>query len=198
MMHGHEKSDSAIVAGKPTNKAVPTAAEPVEPKGNASQQSTHRTQGRERVSRALERLRQAAQRKKEKFTALLHHISIDSLRMAFFALKRDAASGVDGLTWPTYEADLERNLTHLHERVHRGAYRALLLTAAANAFIICQAAIFEMASKAATTPVAPAVSRVFAFLMQEEQSIAVDQKSPGGRDSPQGLILFDGVCVLWR
>ena len=125
MMHGREKSDSAIVAGKPTNKAVPTAAEPVEPragaKGNASQQSTHRTQGRERVSQALERVRQAAQRKKEKFTALL----IDSLRMAFFAVKRDAASGVDGLTWPTYETDLERNLTDLHERVHRGAYRAL-------------------------------------------------------------------------
>src|ERR1700736_899686 len=129
MMHGREKSDSAIVAGKPTNKAVPTAAEPVEPragaKGNASQQSTNRTQGRERVSQALERIRQAAQRKKEKFTALLHHISIDGLRMAFFAVKRDAASGVDGLTWPTYEADLERNLTDLHERVHRGAYRAL-------------------------------------------------------------------------
>jgi RNA-directed DNA polymerase len=130
MMHGREKSDSAIVAVKPTNKAVPTAAEPVEPragaKGNARQQSTHRTQGRERVAQALERVRQAArQRKKERFTALLHHISIDCLRMAFFALKRDAASGVDGLTWPTYEADLDRNLTDLHERVHRGAYRAL-------------------------------------------------------------------------
>nr|WP_079544601.1 group II intron reverse transcriptase/maturase [Bradyrhizobium lablabi] len=129
-MHGREKSDSAIVAVKPTNKAVPTAAEPVEPragaKGNARQQSTHRTQGRERVAQALERVRQAArQRKKERFTALLHHISIDCLRMAFFALKRDAASGVDGLTWPTYEADLDRNLTDLHERVHRGAYRAL-------------------------------------------------------------------------
>src|ERR1700730_8268894 len=95
MMHGREKSDSAIVAGTPTNKAVPTAAEPVEPragaKGNASQQSTHRTQGRERVSQALEGARQAAQRKKEKFTALLHNISIDSLRMAFLAVKRDGA-----------------------------------------------------------------------------------------------------------
>jgi RNA-directed DNA polymerase len=130
MMHGREKSDSAIVAGKPTNKAVPTAAEPVEPragaKGNARQQSTLRTQCRKRVSQALERVRQTArQRKKERFTALLHHISIDCLRTAFFALKRDAASGVDGLTWPTYEADLDRNLTDLHERVHRGAYRAL-------------------------------------------------------------------------
>ena len=130
MMHGREKSDSAIVAGKPTNKAVSTAAEPVEPragtKGNARQQSTLRTQCRKRVSQALERVRQTArQRKKERFTALLHHISIDCLRTAFFALKRDAASGVDGLTWPTYEADLDRNLTDLHERVHRGAYRAL-------------------------------------------------------------------------
>jgi len=129
-MHGREKSDTAIVAVKPTNKAVPTAAEPVEPragaKGNARQQSTLRTQGRDRVAQALECVRQVArQRKKERFTALLHHISIDCLRMAFFALKRDAASGVDGLTWPTYEADLDRNLTDLHERVHRGAYRAL-------------------------------------------------------------------------
>src|SRR6202162_1005858 len=130
MMHGREKSDPAIVAGKPTNKAVPTAAEPVEPragaKGNANQQSTHRTQGRKRVTQALARVRQAArQRKKDRFTALLHHISIDLLREAFWALKRKAAPGVDGLTWPTYEADLDRNLTDLHERVHRGAYRAL-------------------------------------------------------------------------
>src|SRR5512140_896526 len=132
MMHGRGESDSAIVAGKPTNKAERSAAEPVEPRagatGNASQQSTHRTQGRERVSQALERIRQAArQRKKEKFTALLHHISIELLGEAFFELKEDAAPGVDGLTWRTYEADLDRNLTDLHERVHRGAYRALPL-----------------------------------------------------------------------
>jgi RNA-directed DNA polymerase len=64
--------------------------------GNASQQSTHRAQDRERVAQALERVRQAArQRKKERFTALLHHINIASLRLAFFALKRDAAPGVD-------------------------------------------------------------------------------------------------------
>ena len=130
MMHEHEKSDPEIVAGKPTNKAGAPAAEPVEPrsgtKGNAGEQSTHRTQGRERVAQALDRVRQAArQRKKEKVTALLHHINIDLLRMAFFALKRDAAPGMDGLTWQTYEADLDRNLTDLHARVHRGAYRAL-------------------------------------------------------------------------
>src|SRR3977135_1998517 len=125
MMHGREKSDSALQGGKPTNKAVPTAAEPVEPragaKGNASQQSTHRTQGRERVSQAQDCDGEAAQRKKEKFPALLHHISIDCLRMAFLAVKRDAASGVDGLTWPTYEADLERTLTDLRGRGHGGA-----------------------------------------------------------------------------
>src|SRR6266566_961376 len=130
MMHDREKSALALVAVKPTNKAGQPAAESVETragaKGNASWQSTHRTQGRERVSQALERVRQAArQRKKEKFTALLHHVSVDLLGMAFFALKRDAAPGVDGLTWRTYEADLDRNLTDLHERVHRGAYRAL-------------------------------------------------------------------------
>src|SRR5712664_4265141 len=129
-MHDLEKSDSAVVAAKSPNKAGSPAAEAVEPragtKGNADQQSTHRTQTRERVTQALNRVRQAArQRKKERFTALLHHVNIDCLRMAFFALKRDAASGVDGLTWPTYEADLDRNLTDLHERVHRGAYRAL-------------------------------------------------------------------------
>jgi RNA-directed DNA polymerase len=130
MMHGRGESDSATVAGKPTNKAERSAAEPVEPRaeaeGNASQQSTGRAQSRETVSQALERIRQAArQRKKEKFTALLHHISIELLGQAFFELKEDAAPGVDGLTWRTYEADLDRNLTDLHARVHRGAYRAL-------------------------------------------------------------------------
>ena len=129
MMHDHEKSDPAIVAGKPANKVASATAESMEPragtKGNASQQSTLRAQDRESVSQALERVRQAArQRKKEKFTSLLHHINVASLRMAFFALKRDAAPGVDGVTWQTYEADLDRNLTDLHDRVHRGAYRA--------------------------------------------------------------------------
>ena len=78
------------------------------------------------MSQAFDRVRQAARlRKKEKFTALLHHINIDLLREAFFALRRDAAPGIDGLTWQAYEADLEQKLTDLHSRVHRGAYRAL-------------------------------------------------------------------------
>src|SRR5918997_5961430 len=111
-MHGREKSDPAVVARKPANKAGQPAAEPVERRagteGNAEQQSTRRAQDRASVSQALGRVRQAArQRKKERFTALLHHLSLDLLREAFFALKRDAAPGVDGLTWRTYEADLE-------------------------------------------------------------------------------------------
>ena len=130
MMHGRGKSDCAIVAVKPTNKAGRPAAEPVErraqAKGNADQQSTRRAQDRESVSQALDRIRQAArQRKKERFTSLFHHINIQLLRTAFFALKRNAAPGVDGLTWQDYEADLERRLNDLHARVHRGAYRAL-------------------------------------------------------------------------
>src|SRR5262247_87071 len=133
-MHEREKSDPAIGAGKPTNKAEAAssadAAELVEQragaKGNANEQSTHRTQGRERVSQALERVRKAARlRNEEKFTALLHHVNVDLLREAFFALKRDAAPGVDGVMWRTYEADLDLKLTDLASRVHRGAYRAL-------------------------------------------------------------------------
>jgi RNA-directed DNA polymerase len=130
MMHGREKSDPAIVATRPANNDGQPSAELVEPragaKGKADQQSTRRALNRESVSQALDRLRQAArQRKKERFTALLHHINLDLLRMAFLDLKRTAAPGVDGLTWQDYEADLEPRLRVLHDRVHRGAYRAL-------------------------------------------------------------------------
>ena len=130
MMHGLEKSDSAVRAKKPANKAGRPAAERVEPrtgtKGNAGQPHTRRTQSRCSVSPGLDRVRHAArQRKKERFTALLHHITVDLLREAFLALKRKAAPGVDGVTWHDYEAGLEANLQDLHARVHRGAYRAL-------------------------------------------------------------------------
>src|SRR5207342_2636957 len=129
MMHEHGKSDSAVGAVKPANKAERSAAELVEQragtKGNADQQSTRRAQERESVSQALGRIRQAAkQRKKEKFTTLLHHISVGLLRLAFFEIKKDAAPGVDGLTWQDYEADFDRNIEDLHDRVHKGAYRA--------------------------------------------------------------------------
>ena len=115
MMNGPEKSDSAIRARKPANKAGQPAAEWVEQRvgttGNTGQPHTRRTQSRGSVSQRLERVRQAArQRKKERFTALLHHVTVDLLREAFYALKRKAAPGVDGLRWPDYEADLEENL----------------------------------------------------------------------------------------
>src|SRR3954453_16810571 len=128
-MHGGEKSDPAIVARKPANEAGRPAAEPVERRagaeGNAIQQRTRRAQDRASVSQVLGRVRQAAsQRKGERFTALFHHLSLNLLREAFFALRRDAAPGVDGLTWRDYEADLEPRLADLHARVHRGVYRA--------------------------------------------------------------------------
>src|SRR5215831_12461677 len=113
MTYGCGKSDSAILAGKPTNKAEQSAAESVErrveAKGNTGQQSTYRAQDRESVSQALDRIRQVARhRKKEKFTALFHHITVQLLREAFFELKENAAPGVDGLRWGEYEADLEQ------------------------------------------------------------------------------------------
>src|SRR3954466_8483522 len=130
MMHEPEKSDSVVVAVKPTNKAERSVAEPVEPrtgtKGNANQQSTRRAQDRESVSQALERVRFAARReKKAKFTSLLHHVDHEMLRTSFYALKRDAAPGVDGMTWETYEQGLDRRIENLHARVQSGAYRAL-------------------------------------------------------------------------
>ncbi len=130
MMNGREKSDPAIVAAKPTNKAERSAAEPEEPragtKGNADQTGTLRAQDREGASHGLDRVRQAArERTKERFTTLLHHINVDLLEEAFFDLKKNAAPGVDALTWATYEPELGRKLEDLHSRVHRGAYRAL-------------------------------------------------------------------------
>ena len=130
MTHGPEKSDSAIRAKRPANNAGRPVAERVEQRagteGNTGQPRTRRTQSRASVSQGLERVRHAArQRKKEKFTALLHHVSVDLLREAFLALKRHAAPGVDGVTWQDYEVELEGNLQALHARVQRGTYRAL-------------------------------------------------------------------------
>ncbi len=129
MMHGREKSDPAIVATKPTNAAGQPAAEPVErragTKGNAGRTGMHRTPCRESVSPGLARVRQAARdRPTEKFTALLHHIDVDLLRWGYLQLKREAAAGVDGVTWLDYGDGLEARLQDLHARVHRGSYRA--------------------------------------------------------------------------
>ena len=130
MMNGTKKSDSSIVPAKPANKAERSAAELVEgddgTKRNAELQSTVRIQSRAAVSQAQGRIRGAITRnKRERLTALLHHVGIDCLRWAFFNLKRRAAPGVDEVTWDQYAEDLEANLANLHARVHAGTYRAL-------------------------------------------------------------------------
>jgi RNA-directed DNA polymerase len=130
MSHGRGKSDSAIVARKSVNKAERLATELMERRaeaeGNAEQQNTRRAQDRVSVSHALGRIRRVArQRRKEKFTALLHHIGAGHLEEAFFDLKENAAPGVDGLTWRAYETGLGHNIAGLHSRLQRGAYRAL-------------------------------------------------------------------------
>jgi RNA-directed DNA polymerase len=129
-MNAGGKSDWPKVPGKPSNKAERTAAEAVEgrgrTKGNLPEHNALRTQGRGSAPSALERVRQVARGdKKQRFTALLHHVyDVERLRTAFLALKRDAAAGVDGETWHHYREDLEGNLQDLSERLKRGAYRA--------------------------------------------------------------------------
>ncbi|WXK22469.1 hypothetical protein IHE33_02965 [Mycetohabitans endofungorum] len=129
-MHGREKSDSAVVAKKPANKVGKPAAEWVEPRagtaGNANQNHTCRAQNRASVSQGLDRIRQLARRhKKMRFTTLLHRVTVERLSAAFYALKRKATPGVDGVTWQSYEVGLGSNLRDLHRRVHTGSYRAL-------------------------------------------------------------------------
>lgn len=129
-MNEHRKSDRPVVPGKPPNNAAHAVAEEVEgrglAKGNLPEQNAPRTQSRSGAPSALERVRQAAKRdRKAKFTALLHHIyDMDTLRTAYFALKREAAPGVDGETWRHYGQVLESNLQDLSARLQRGAYRA--------------------------------------------------------------------------
>lgn len=130
MMNKDGKSDGPTVPSKSPNKAPEGTAEVAEgrgpAKGNAGQQNTSRTQRRSHdVPSALDRVRGAAKRdRKAQFTALLHHVTIDRLRSAFFALRPKAAAGVDGVTWEQYRQELESNLQELHARLHRGAYRA--------------------------------------------------------------------------
>jgi hypothetical protein len=124
------KSDRPVVPGKLPNKAEGTAAEAVEgrglAKGNPPESNALRTQSRGGAPNALERVRRAARRdRKQRFTALLHHVyDIERLRSAYFALKRDAAAGIDGETWRHYGEQLADNLSNLSERLKRGAYRA--------------------------------------------------------------------------
>jgi RNA-directed DNA polymerase len=129
-MNADGKSDRPVVPAKSPNKAEGAATEAMEgrgrTKGNLLEGNTLRTQGRDGVHSALERVRQVAREdKKQRFTALLHHVyDIDRLRSAFLAIKRDAAAGVDGETWEHYREGLEGNLQDLSLRLKRGTYRA--------------------------------------------------------------------------
>jgi RNA-directed DNA polymerase len=130
MTHGREKSDRVVVPGKSPNKAGKAAAEAMEgrtlAKGNSHERNAPRTQCRTSTQSALERVRQAAKKdRKQRFTALLHHVyDIELLRSAYYSLKRDAAAGIDGETWQHYGERLEDNLRDLSQRLRRGAYRA--------------------------------------------------------------------------
>ena len=130
MMNETKKSDESIVAEKLANKGDVFRAEPVEQrdstKRNPKGQTTCRTQCREGVTHAADRIRQAAERRpKERMTALLHHITPQAMEEAFYALRRDASTGADGMMWREYEEGLEGRLLDLHGRVHAGTYRAL-------------------------------------------------------------------------
>ena len=125
----HGEVRLGIVAVKSANKGTPVPAEPMEPrtepKGNPESQSMRRTQDRESVSQAADRIRQFVQREPGvRLTTLLHHVTVGALRWAFFEMKKNAAAGVDGMTWRMYEEGLEGRLADLHDRVHSGAYRA--------------------------------------------------------------------------
>jgi group II intron reverse transcriptase/maturase len=130
MTNGRGKSDRSVVPKKPSNNAGQPVAEMVEgrdlAKGNSPEGNAFRTQRRGDARSALERVRRAAREdRKQRFTALFHHVyDIDRLRDAYFALKRDASAGVDGETWQHYGETLEDNLLDLSGRLKRGAYRA--------------------------------------------------------------------------
>ncbi|MCA1709467.1 MAG: reverse transcriptase/maturase family protein, partial [Actinobacteria bacterium] len=128
-MHDREKSDGRVLPAKPPNNAQGGAAEAVEgrrpAKGNAAGETRPGPSAGQGALNALGRVRRVAATDKEaRFTALLHHVDVERLRAAYFALRPKAAPGVDGVTWADYGLDLEANLRDLHARVHRGAYRA--------------------------------------------------------------------------
>jgi RNA-directed DNA polymerase len=123
------KSDSPVVPAKPSNKAASAAAEAVEGRGLAEGNTTRPTRpGRSAgpgVPSGLDRVREVARRDKQaRFTALLHHVSLSRLWVAYWAINPKAATGVDEVTWAAYGVGLEDNLQDLHQRVHSGAYRA--------------------------------------------------------------------------
>jgi len=130
-MNANRKSDESVLpATSVNNGAADALAELAEERGsakrNAEQTALHRTPSRtKRKSRGLHGVREAARKDSTlKFTALLHHVSKDCLTEAFFNLRKTAAVGVDGVTWYEYERNVETNIADLHDRIHRGAYRA--------------------------------------------------------------------------
>src|ERR1035438_7849016 len=128
-MHADENSDGVIVPEKRSNKGGLPSAETVEgrtpPKGNDGETAAARTLRRDTASNGLDAVRRAARQSKSvRFTALLHHITIDLLKQSYLSLERDSAPGIDGVTWQTYGENLEEKLKDLHDKVHRGSYRA--------------------------------------------------------------------------
>jgi len=128
-MNADEESDEGTVPMKRPNKEDLASAEDVEgrtsPKGNGGESAAVRTPSRDTASIGLVAVRQAARRSKSvRFTALLHHITVDLLKQSYLALVRDAAPGIDGVTWQAYGENLDDKLKNLHERIHKGSYRA--------------------------------------------------------------------------
>ena len=128
-MYADEKSDKAIIPKKQPNKEGLPLAEAVEgralPKRNTGQATAVRTQSRGAASNGLAGVRQAARKKKDvQLTALLHHLTIELPEQSYFAVKRNSAPGLDGVTWHTYGDNLIEKLTALHGQIHQGSYRA--------------------------------------------------------------------------
>jgi hypothetical protein len=128
-MYVDGESDGRIIPAKCPNKGEQAPAESMEgrrsAKENIGQATPPRTQSRMSESSDLHGVREAARRdKRTRFTALLHHVTVQRLRDSYYALKREAAPGVDGVTWQEYGTDLDEKLADLHRRIHRGTYRA--------------------------------------------------------------------------
>src|SRR5437764_5152791 len=124
-MHGRGKSDGPVVPAKPPNNATLVAAEVVEERGpvegNAGSETRSGRRAGVSVSSELGRVRQVARKDKDvRFTALLHHVTVERLEEAYRAIRPGAAPGVDGVTWRDYGQDLEANLRDLHARVQQG------------------------------------------------------------------------------
>ncbi len=128
-MNGHGKSDGRIVPTSLPNNAASAVAEAGEgrrsAKGNTDSTTRPGHSAGPDVSNGLDRVREVARKDKDaRFTALLHHVDLNRLRTAYWAIRPQAAPGVDGMTWDTYGQNLEANLQGLLARVHSGAYRA--------------------------------------------------------------------------